>query len=57
LLTESLVAKWLGQSRPDSKDALYQMLFEELGWSPLMRSGTDRTSPCRYIRGNGGAGR
>jgi len=28
LLTESLVAKWLGQSRPDSKDALYQMLFE-----------------------------
>jgi hypothetical protein len=30
LLTESLVAKWLGQSRPDSQDALYQMLFEEL---------------------------
>jgi len=30
LLTESLVAKRLGQSRPDSKDALYQMLFEEL---------------------------
>jgi hypothetical protein len=30
LLTESIVAKGLGQSRPDSKDALYQMLFEEL---------------------------
>ena len=30
LLTESIVAKRLGQSRPDSKDALYQMLFEEL---------------------------
>ena len=30
MLTESLVAKRLGQSRPDSKDALYQMLFEEL---------------------------
>jgi len=29
LLTESIVAKRLGQSRPDSKDALYQMLFEE----------------------------
>ena len=28
MLTESLVAKRLGQSRPDSKDALYQMLFE-----------------------------
>jgi hypothetical protein len=24
------------------------------GWSPLLRSGTDQTSPCRYIRGNGG---
>jgi hypothetical protein len=30
LLTESIVAKRLGQSRRDSKDALYQMLFEEL---------------------------
>jgi hypothetical protein len=30
LLTESLVAKRLGQWRPESKDALYQMLFEEL---------------------------
>ena len=31
LLTGSIVAKRLGQSsRPDSKDALYQMLFEEL---------------------------
>ena len=30
LLTEFLVAKRLGQLRPYSKDALYQMLFEEL---------------------------
>jgi len=30
LLTESLVAKRLGQSRPELKDALYQMMFEEL---------------------------
>jgi hypothetical protein len=30
LLTESMVAKRLGQSRPDSTDALYQMSFEEL---------------------------
>jgi hypothetical protein len=30
LLTESLVAKRLRQWRPESKDALYQMLFEEL---------------------------
>ena len=30
MLTESLVAKRLGQSRPGSTDALYQMLFEEL---------------------------
>ena len=30
LLTESMVAKRLGQSRPDSTDALYQMLFVEL---------------------------
>jgi hypothetical protein len=30
LLTEFMVAKRLGQSRPDSTDALYQMLFVEL---------------------------
>jgi len=30
LLTESLVAKRLGQWRPELKDALYQMMFEEL---------------------------
>jgi hypothetical protein len=30
LLTGSMVAKRLGQSRPDSTDALYQMLFVEL---------------------------
>ena len=30
LLTESLVAKRLAQWRPELKDALYQMMFEEL---------------------------
>ena len=30
LLTESLVAKRLGRWRPGLKDALYQMMFEEL---------------------------
>jgi hypothetical protein len=29
-ILESMVAKRLGQSRPDSTDVLYQMLFEEL---------------------------
>ena len=30
LLTESLVAKRLGHWRPELRDALYQMMFEEL---------------------------
>jgi hypothetical protein len=30
LLTESLVAKRLGEWRPELEDALYQMWFEEL---------------------------
>jgi hypothetical protein len=30
LLTECLVAKRLGQWRPELKDALYQMIFKEL---------------------------
>jgi len=38
LLTESLVAKRLGQWRPESKDALYQMLFEELGQRDLKKT-------------------
>ena len=38
LLTESLVAKRLGQWRPESKDALYQMLFEELEQRDLKKN-------------------
>ena len=38
LLTESLVAKRLGQWRPKSKDGLYQMLFEELEQRDLKKT-------------------
>jgi hypothetical protein len=38
LLTESLVAKRLGQWRPELKDALYQMMFEELEQRDLKNS-------------------
>jgi hypothetical protein len=38
LLTESLVAKRLGQWRPELKDALYQMMFEELEQPDLKNS-------------------
>jgi hypothetical protein len=38
LLTESLVAKRLGQWRPESKDALDQMLFEELEQRDLKKT-------------------
>ena len=38
LLTESLVAKRLGQWHPESKDALYQMLFEELEQRDLKKT-------------------
>jgi hypothetical protein len=38
LLTESLVAKRLGQWRPGLKDALYQMMFEELEQRGLKRT-------------------
>jgi hypothetical protein len=38
LLTESLVAKRLRQWRPESKDALYQMLFEELEQRDLKKT-------------------
>ena len=38
LLTESLVAKRLGQWRPELKDALYQMMFEELEQRNLKNS-------------------
>ena len=38
MLTESLVAKRLGQWRPGLKDALYQMMFEELEQRGLKRT-------------------
>jgi hypothetical protein len=38
LLTESLVAKRLGHWRPGLKDALYQMMFEELEQRGLKRT-------------------
>ena len=38
LLTESLVAKRLGQLRPELKDALYQMRFEELEQRDLKKT-------------------
>jgi hypothetical protein len=38
LLTKSLVAKRLGQWRPGLKDALYQMMFEELEQRGLKRT-------------------
>jgi hypothetical protein len=38
LLTESLVAKRLGQWRPELKDALYQMMFEELEQRDLKKT-------------------
>jgi hypothetical protein len=38
LLTESLFAKRLGQWRPELKDALYQMMFEELEQRDLKNS-------------------
>jgi hypothetical protein len=44
LLTESLVAKRLGQWRPELKDALYQMMFEE-----LERRGLKRTPEYRNV--------
>ena len=38
LLTESLVAKRLGHWRPELKDALYQMMFEELEQRDLKKT-------------------
>jgi hypothetical protein len=38
LLTKSLVAKRLGQWRPELKDALYQMWFEELEQQDLKKT-------------------
>jgi hypothetical protein len=38
LLTKSLVAKRLGQWRPELKDALYQMLFKELEQRDLKKT-------------------
>ena len=38
LLTESLVAKRLGQWRPELKDGLYQMMFEELEQRDLKKT-------------------
>ena len=47
LLTESLVAKRLGQWRPELKDALYQMLFKELEQRDLKKTPEYRNEMLR----------
>lgn len=49
LLTDSLVAKRLGQWRLESKDALYQMLFEELEQPDLKKTPEYRNVMLRQI--------